>query len=127
MEDTMNRPEEKECRKHLRNCGTPAEATLWKLIKDKQVDGLKFRRQHSVGCYILDFYCPALRLCIELDGAPHANPQAAEYDERRTQYLQREKQIIVLRYENRTVFENPTQIVEEIREVAKRRGGGERR
>ena len=64
MHDIMNKPELKSVRKDLRNMSTSAEATLWKLIKGQQIDGLKFRRQHSVGPYILDFYCPQLRLGI---------------------------------------------------------------
>lgn len=122
MKDIMNLPDVEAHRKELRNYGTPAEATFWKLLKDKQIEGLKFRRQHSVGCYILDFYCPSIRLGIELDGEVHVSTQAKDYDERRTRYLMNEKEMIILRFENRTVFENPSQIVEEIKEVMKRRG-----
>ena len=56
-------------RRELRNEGTAAEAVLWLLLKGKQLDGMRWRRQFGVGPYILDFYCPQLRLCIELDGA----------------------------------------------------------
>ena len=56
-------------RKKLRNNLTPAEAALWNLLKNSQLEGRKFRRQHSVGFYILDFYCPSERMAIELDGA----------------------------------------------------------
>ena len=121
MKDIMNLSDVTANRKQLRNCGTLAEATLWKLLKDKQVEGLKFRRQHSVGCYILDFYCPVIRLGIELDGEVHTDVQARDYDERRTRYLMNEKGIIILRFENRTVFENPSQIVEEIKEMMKKK------
>lgn len=55
MDSRMNKPELLVLRKELRNELTPAEATLWKLLKNRQVAGLKFRRQHSVGPYILDF------------------------------------------------------------------------
>ena len=121
MQDIMNKPENKSARKNLRNCSTSAEATLWKLIKDKQIDGLKFRRQHSVGSYILDFYCPKLRLDIELDGEVHSTSEAINYADIRARFLINEKDIWVIRFENRVVFENPSQIVEEIREVAKKR------
>ena len=121
MQDIMNKPENKSARKNLRNCGTSAEATLWTLIKDKQIDGLKFRRQHSVGLYILDFYCPQLRLNIELDGEVHSTSEAMDYADARARFLINEKDIWVIRFENRVVFENPFQIVEEIRAVAKKR------
>jgi very-short-patch-repair endonuclease len=61
----------KERRKQLRNSLTSAEAKLWGLLKDSQLENRKFRRQHSVGPYILDFYCPSEKLCIELDGEIH--------------------------------------------------------
>lgn len=58
-------------RKSLRKKLTAAEATLWNLLKGKKLDGRKFRRQHSVNQYVLDFYCPSERLAIELDGEHH--------------------------------------------------------
>lgn len=112
MEDIMNKPALTTQRKKLRNNATPAEATLWKLLKNKQVCGLKFRRQHSVGPYVLDFYCPELKLALELDGEVH-NHQI-DYDKQRTCYLHRAG-IKVLRFENRTVFENATLIIDEIK------------
>ncbi|WP_228099480.1 endonuclease domain-containing protein [Bacteroides acidifaciens] len=119
----MNKSELKSVRKDLRNNGTSAEATLWELIKGKQIDGLKFRWQHSVGPYILDFYCPQFRLSIELDGEVHSTSVAMDYADNRARFLINEKDIWVIRFENRVVFENPSQIVEEIREaVGKRRG-----
>jgi len=57
---------------------TPAEAKLWTYLKGKQLEGRKFRRQHSVSQYILDFYCPASKLAIELDGQAHNSAMAAE-------------------------------------------------
>jgi very-short-patch-repair endonuclease len=122
MTKIMNNPEKVAFRKALRTWGTSAEATLWKAIKGKQVDGLRFRRQQGVGAYVLDFYCPQLRLAIELDGEVHMNAHSEEYDERRSQYLAREADIQVLRFENRVVFENLPAIINEIRRVAKEKG-----
>ena len=119
MKGVMNSSEVLNKRKELRNSMTPAEATLWKSLKGKLLDGLKFRRQHSVGPYILDFYCPALKLAIELDGEPHVARK--EYDDIRTNYLLQTAGIIVLRYENRTVFENPEQIFNEIKKFVNRK------
>ena len=62
----MNLPYLKGRRKELRKNLTPAEAGLWKMLKNKQLYGLKFRRQHSIENYIIDFYCPAIKLIIEL-------------------------------------------------------------
>src|SRR5688572_7570971 len=73
-----------ELRKHL----TPAEAALWNYLKRSQLDGRKFRRQHSVGDYILDFYCPAERLAVELDGQVHRRYGAAFYDRERSLFLE---------------------------------------
>lgn len=66
-------------RKALRHNLTPAEAKLWTLLKGSQLAGRKFRRQHSVGNFILDFYCPSERLAIELDGAVHDSDDAQAY------------------------------------------------
>lgn len=107
-------------RKELRNHSTAAEATLWRILKNSQVGGYKFRRQHGVGPYILDFYCPLLRLDIELDGSAHDAPMADKHDEIRTKYLQ-EQGITILRFRNEVVWRNPNTIVEHILEFAKTR------
>ncbi len=100
-------------RKKLRNDGTKAEAVFWNLIKHRKINGLKFRRQHSVGSYILDFYCPEIRLAIELDGHYHYTPDGKERDMRRDNYLKLQG-ITVIRFENNFVFKNPTDIYEAI-------------
>ena len=123
MHDIMYTLQAKSLRKDLRNNGTSAEATLWTLIKGRQIDGLKFRRQQSVGPYILDFYCPQLRLGIELDGEVHSTSEAMDYADARARFLINEKDIWVIRFENRVVFENPSQIIDEVREVVRKRGG----
>jgi len=110
---TNNRPELKENRKALRNNSTSAEAFLWNFLKGKQLKGRKFSRQFSVGNYILDFYCPAEKLCIELDGADHFTSAGYEYDEERTAYLNK-LGITVIRFENNTVFEATESVLETI-------------
>lgn len=105
-------------RKNLRNQSTPAEVALWLCLKNGKLDGHKFRRQHSVGHFILDFYCPAKRLCIELDGAQHYTPDGVAIDTERDAFLQ-SCQITVLRFENRLIFENPEGLLEEIRQHLK--------
>lgn len=106
-------------RRELRNHSTPAEATLWKLLKNSQAGGYKFRRQHGIGPFVLDFYCPMLRLCVELDGGVHQMPLVDVKDEMRTKFLN-EQGITVLRFENDIVWRNPQSIVEKIIEFGKR-------
>ena len=86
---------------------------MWNYLKGKQLEGRKFRRQFSVGNYILDFYCPAEKLCIELDGAGHFTSAGYEYDEERTGYLNR-LGITVIRFENKTVFDATENVLESI-------------
>ena len=104
----------KERRKQLRSSLTPSEAKLWGFLKDNQLENRKFRRQHSVGPYVLDFYCPSEKLCIELDGDSHYTEAGFEYDTARTEILN-SLNIRVLRFENKEVFENPEGILEEIK------------
>ena len=86
-ERRKNRPEELTERRSLRTNGTKEEAMMWKVLKNRQVSGVRFRRQFSVGAYILDFYCPELKLCIELDGAGHYNSEGLRHDYVRDKYL----------------------------------------
>jgi very-short-patch-repair endonuclease len=109
-----NIPQLKENRKALRKNLTPAEAALWKMIKSGQLDGRKFRRQHSAGNYILDFYCPSEKLAIELDGAHHFTSNGFENDAERTAFLN-SLNIRVIRFENKLVFEQAEYVLEEIR------------
>jgi len=109
-----NLPYLKTFRKELRNNLTPAEATLWKMLQKRQLDGRKFRRQHSVANYILDFYCPSEKLAIELDGQGHFEATQAEYDYERDLFL-KEFGIKVLRFENKIVFEDTEWMLEKIR------------
>ena len=99
--------------KTLRNNATAPETILWLRLKGKQIEGLKFRRQYGVGPYVLDFYCPELRLGIELDGEVHNTYEAEEYDKRRTRFLN-DNRITVLRYKNEVVYQNLEAIVENI-------------
>ena len=108
-----NRKYLKENRKDLRSNSTPAEAELWKYLRAAQLGGRKFRRQHSIGNYILDFYCPSEKLAIELDGHVHFHAAAEQSDTERDQALQ-ELGIKVLRFENKDVFSHLDAILQEI-------------
>jgi len=109
-----NRKYLKQFRKDLRNNLTSAEATLWKAIQRSQLEGRKFRRQHSVGNYILDFYCPKENLAVELDGQEHFTASGSERDFVRDEYL-KTLNIRVLRFENKIVFDNLEGVLEEIK------------
>ncbi len=105
--------------RRLRRAMTDAESKLWFALRRDQLQGLSFRRQHPVGPYTLDFYCPALRLAIELDGGQHAE-QTREADRKRTLWLA-EKGIVVLRFWNNDVLQNLEGVWDEISRVAVQR------
>jgi len=105
----------KKFRKKLRGDLTPAEAFLWTQLKNKQFKGRKFRRQHGVGSFIVDFYCASEQLVIELDGAYHFNPVQEEKDAIRTAYLE-SKGLTVIRFENKKVFDFLPSVLIEIEE-----------
>jgi very-short-patch-repair endonuclease len=100
----------KPARRHLRAALTPAEAALWNILQRAKLRGRKFRRQHSIGCYIVDFYCPSEKLAVELDGAAHDGSAQAAHDEMRRRFLE-SVGLRVLRVENRQVFENPDAVL----------------
>ena len=106
-------------RKELRNNSTPAEAALWDMLKNKQLEGRKFRRQASIEHYIVDFFCPSERLIIELDGAVHNHPAVAENDMHRDERLS-SMGYTVLRFENKEVFNMPEHVLDEIRQCFQR-------
>ncbi len=102
-------------RKSLRNNSTSAEASLWKHLSKRQLGGRKFRRQHSIGKYIVDFFCPSERLIIELDGEIHNNPSAQKKDKIRDAYF-KNLNYHVIRFENKMVFDNLPSVLREISE-----------
>ncbi|HEX8276522.1 MAG TPA: DUF559 domain-containing protein [Longimicrobiaceae bacterium] len=96
----------------LRRDGTPAEAVLWEALRSNRLDGLKFRRQHAVGRFVQDFYCPAHKLVVELDGGIH--DQQAERDADRTSALAAHG-CRVLRFRNEEVFDDLPNVLNRIR------------
>ncbi len=102
----FNRKSLKPLRTYLRNKSTSAESVLWKYLKSKNLEGRKFRRQQSIGNYIVDFYCPSEKLIIELDGDPHGDSIQILKDITRDKYLEA-LGFTVLRFENRFVFQEP--------------------
>ncbi len=111
-----NRKSLKPLRSYLRNKSTSAESVLWNQLKSKNLEGRKFRRQQSIGNYIVDFYCPSEKLIIELDGDPHGDSIQIQKDMARDKYLEA-LGFTVLRFENRFVFQEPDIVLDEIRKV----------
>jgi very-short-patch-repair endonuclease len=109
----MNRPQVEDYRRKLRKTMTPAEVTLWMMIKNRQLAGERFLRQYSIDCFIVDFYCPKYKLAIELDGEGHNSEEQQEYDNRRTSWLNG-LGIKVLRFENFEIFNYPQRTLDEI-------------
>ena len=110
-----NMPELRTFRRELRNKLTPAEAKLWDYLKSKKLKGRKFRRQHSVGPFILDFYCPTEHLAVELDDQVHLSVSAQDYDRERDIFLAHFG-ILVLRFENKFVFDCGDYVINCIKE-----------
>ena len=97
--------------KELRWPMTPAETALWERLKNKQLHGLKFRRQHPLHHFILDFYCHAHQLVIEIDGSIHQ--QQSDYDEARTEWLT-QRDFKVIRFTNEAVLNNIEAVLQTI-------------
>ena len=115
-ENLFNRKDLKSFRSSLRKRSTSAEATLWVILKSKQLDGRKFRRQYSIGSYIVDFCCPSEKLVIELDGDSHGEYSKIQEDENRDKYIE-SLGFTVLRFENRFVFQEPEYLIGEISKI----------
>ncbi len=99
-----NRPQQKQTRRQLRKTPTEPEKRFWSWVRSKQL-GTKFRRQHGIGNYIVDFYCAEYALIVEIDGDSHYDPDAIAYDAARTQFLTT-KGFHVIRFTNHEIMQN---------------------
>jgi very-short-patch-repair endonuclease len=106
-------PEKKTLRQKLRRKATSAEKLLWQSLKNSGA-GAKFRRQHGVGPYVLDFYCPNHKLAIEIKGGIHCDVLRSDYDAERQSWLESQG-IRVLCFENRELLELTEYVVGVIR------------
>jgi very-short-patch-repair endonuclease len=101
----------------LRSDMPRAERKLWAKLKNKQLGGFRFRCQHPIGPYFLDFYCPDVKLFVELDGGQHTLDAALIHDAKRTAFLEN-NDICVLRFWNAEVVENLNGVVTAILDQA---------
>lgn len=108
----------KSRRKELRNNMTHAEVILWNHIRRRQIHNTKFRRQFSVGKYVLDFFSPDLKLAIEVDGATHVTNEQLKNDMNRQASLENAG-IVFLRFSNIEVYETLDYVIDEIRKQVK--------
>jgi len=104
--------------KVLRKKETEAEEILWQALRNRKCYGHKFRRQHALGKFVVDFYCHEKRLAIEVDGGIHEQADIAERDINRTFELER-LGVIIIRFRNDDIFERLANVLREIGEVAK--------
>ena len=102
-----------ESARRLRRNPTDAERRLWQLLRHRQLEGLRFRRQAPVGVYVLDFVCFEAALVVEVDGGQHAMEKKAA-DERRSAWLESQG-FRILRFWNNDVLGNPEGVIETIR------------
>ena len=93
---------------------TNAEVLLWSELKNRQLKGVKFRRQQGIGPYVIDFYCPKFKLAIELDGSSHFDDEKIyKYDQKRQKYIE-SFGIKFLRFTNQDIYKNLTLVLHEI-------------
>jgi very-short-patch-repair endonuclease len=101
----------------LRAEPTPAERMAWQILRDRRLQGIKFRRQSPIGIYIADFHCRELNLVVELDGEIHEGSRQSAHDENRDFYL-RSLGCTILRFSNRDLFEDRDLFVSKILQIA---------
>jgi very-short-patch-repair endonuclease len=107
-----------ERRRFLRSQATLTEVRLWECIRKKQILGVRFRRQFSIGRYIVDFYSPQLKLAIEIDGKSHDTQSKQEYDAIREKEI-KALGINILRFRNHEVLDELDNVVMKIEDAVK--------
>src|SRR3989344_7574936 len=113
MTDIFNNAERKELRQTLRRQAPDAEIIMWSRLQHSQLGGHKFRRQASIDRYVVDFYCPRLRLVVEVDGDSHFTDEGEEYDQVRTEFLEA-LGLHILRFTNEEVYKNLPEVLGKI-------------
>jgi very-short-patch-repair endonuclease len=114
--DNLHKGAESSTHRHarqLRSTETESEKILWSFLRNRQLRGKKFRRQHAFAGYVLDFYCHECKLAIELDGNVHLEKEKQQYDAARTNLLN-EYGIRVIRFWNNEMLHEPEKVLEKI-------------
>jgi very-short-patch-repair endonuclease len=102
--------------RQLRWAMTEPERLLWAILRRNQL-GLRFRRQHPIGAYVIDFYCPSVFLGVEVDGPVHSEPQQMEHDAKRAEWLSKQG-VRLLRFSAAQVAERPAAVMAKIAQAA---------
>ncbi len=113
MTELYNQTSQREKRRSLRNDMPPAEKIVWSVLKGRQLEGCKFRRQYSIDIFVVDFYAPELKLAIEIDGNSHFHDGAQAYDAQREAFLS-SKGTYFLRFTNQQVYNNLEDVTDAI-------------
>jgi len=114
MTRVYNKSSYLEKRRTLRKNLPPAEKIIWRRLKRKQLAGYKFRRQYGIGKYIVDFYCPSVKLAIEIDGKSHdMDVVVRRYDRERQRFIE-SFGVFVLRFNNLEIYRNLEGVLQEI-------------
>lgn len=124
LETGMSRPERLRLCRQLRERQTSAEAFFWELVRDRRLLGRKFRRQHPLGNFVVDFYCPEIRLAVELDGGVHE--AQIQRDRARDSFLAM-RGVTVLRISNADLMDDPLAALDRIEKALLEIGGRCRR
>ncbi|MBT4120959.1 MAG: endonuclease domain-containing protein [Candidatus Magasanikbacteria bacterium] len=112
MTTLYNIKERKNIRRILRKTMPEGEKILWKALKSRRIQ-YKFRRQYSIGPFIVDFYCPEVKLVVEVDGETHLDEEVIKYDKQRQKYLEN-KGLKVIRFESGEVFGDPNIVADDV-------------
>ena len=115
----FNKPEMKETRRYLRRKQTYCEKLIWMYLRNRRFLGCKFRRQYSVDSFVIDFYCPELKLAIEIDGEIHELDEQMIKDKTRQEYLE-SYGIHFLRIRNDALLGHPDREFKRIEDVIKK-------
>ena len=102
--------------RELRRRQTPAELAMWVILRERRLEGLKFRRQYPIGIFIVDFCCRERKLVVELDGDIHDLDEQQAWDDNRDAYL-RQQGFKVLRFRNKMIFDEPDKVLHQIFEA----------
>lgn len=116
MTQIFNTSENKQLRQKLRNESPKAEVRLWNKLRGRQVLGLKFHRQYSIERFVVDFYCPKIKLVIEVDGDTHYRPEAIVNDHIRSDEFKR-LGLSIIRFDNNDIYNNLSGVLDRVYEA----------